>query len=134
MPFQPGISGNPNGRRPGQKNRKAALIESLFEGEVEAVGRKTLELALAGDTVALKIILDRVAPAPRGRKVRFRLPQLTSASDLVAALNSVLRAVSHGILTVDEGSSLSGAIESGVRVIEVAELGERIAALEARLL
>jgi len=134
MPFQPGISGNPNGRRPGQKNRKAALIESLFEGEVEAVGRKTLELALAGDTVALKIILDRVAPAPRGRKVRFRLPQLTSASDLVSALNCVLRAVSHGILTVDEGSSLSGAIESGVRVIEVAELGERIAALEARLL
>jgi hypothetical protein len=38
MPFRPGKSGNPAGRKKGVRPRKAAL----FEIEVEAVGKKTL--------------------------------------------------------------------------------------------
>jgi hypothetical protein len=100
MPFPPGQSGNPGGRKKGVRTRKAALIESLFASEIEAVGKKTLDLALGGDTVALKMILDCVCPPPRARRVQFRVPAITDASDVVTALNCTLRAVSNGVLTV----------------------------------
>jgi hypothetical protein len=106
MPFLPGQSGNPAGRKKGVRTRKAALIESLFESEVEAVGKKTLELALGGDTAALKAILDRIYPPPRGRRIQFRIPSITGAHDVVLALNAVMRAVGNGVLTIDEGAAL----------------------------
>jgi Family of unknown function (DUF5681) len=131
--FVPGISGNPTGRRPGSKTKKQQLVEALFEGEVAEVARKAVELARAGNTDCIRLILDRVAPAPRGRRVRFRLLQVSSTDDLVRAVNCILKAVSSGTLTVEEGHALASAVELGGRIFEVAELGERIAALEARL-
>jgi hypothetical protein len=50
--FPPGVSGNPAGRLPGTKNRATKEAEELLEGEAEALARKAVELALAGDTVA----------------------------------------------------------------------------------
>ena len=45
MTFIPDVSGNPRGRRPGVRTRKAALVEALFDDEIQAVGNKCLELA-----------------------------------------------------------------------------------------
>jgi len=133
MPFLPGQSGNPAGRKKGVRTRKAALIESLFESEVEAVGKKTLELALGGDTAALKIVVDRLCPAPRGRRIQFRIPSITGAHDVVRALNAVMRAVGNGVLTIDEGAALSAVIETSARAVEFADLADRVQALENRL-
>jgi len=125
MPFLPGQSGNPAGRKKGVRTRKAALIESLFESEVEAVGKKTLELALGGDTAALKIVC--------GRRIQFRIPSITGAHDVVRALNAVMRAVGNGVLTIDEGAALSAVIETSARAVEFADLADRVQALENRL-
>src|SRR5437867_3201999 len=52
--FQKGRSGNPGGRRPGCRNRVTQTAEVLLEGEAEALTRKAIELALEGDTTALR--------------------------------------------------------------------------------
>jgi len=64
-PFRPGQSGNPRGKEKGTRNLATMLLEALLEGEAEEIGRKTIELALAGDSRALKACLDS-ARVPRG--------------------------------------------------------------------
>jgi hypothetical protein len=129
----PGISGNPAGRRPGTKTRKQALVESLFEGEVAEIAKKALELARAGNTECIRIVLDRVAPVRRGRPVHFKLPQVSDAADVVECFNGILRSCANGTLTIEEAQALASVVEAGSRAILVRELEDRIARLETRL-
>src|SRR4051794_31872211 len=80
-PFEPG---NP-GRPPGARHKATLAIEALLEGEAEAIGRKCVDLALGGDTLALRLVLERIAPVRRGRPVCFALPPLDAAVDLPGA-------------------------------------------------
>jgi hypothetical protein len=125
-PFEPG---NP-GRPPGSKHKATLAVEALLEGEAEAIGRKCVDLALGGDTLALRLVLERIAPVRRGRPVCFALPPLDAAADLSGALGAVLAAVASGELTTDEASSLAGIIEMRRRSLELVELEQRIGALE----
>src|SRR5687768_6523834 len=59
--FRPGNPGRPKGCR----NRATLAALALLEGEAEALARKAVELALAGDTVALRLVLDRLLPKGR---------------------------------------------------------------------
>ena len=56
--------GNP-GRPRGARNKSTLAAMALLEGEAEALTRKAVELALGGDTVALKLVLDRILPRER---------------------------------------------------------------------
>ncbi len=58
------------------------VAEQLLDGEAKALTRKVVELALAGDTVALKLCLERILPIRRGRPVPFALPPIESVFDL----------------------------------------------------
>src|ERR1700726_2110371 len=69
--FAPGISGNPRGRRPGTRNRATAVAAQLLEGEAPRLIRRCIELALAGDTTALRLCLDRILPPVRDRPVQL---------------------------------------------------------------
>ena len=61
-PFRPGVSGNLAGRLPGTRNRATMAAEALLDGEAQALTRKAIELALAGDTTALRLSLERIVP------------------------------------------------------------------------
>ncbi|MCJ2136438.1 DUF5681 domain-containing protein, partial [Methylobacterium sp. J-026] len=52
-PFGQGQSGNPGGRPKGARNRSTEALETILDGESEALTRKAIEMALEGDTVAL---------------------------------------------------------------------------------
>jgi hypothetical protein len=84
-PFEPGQSGNPKGRPKGSRNKATVLAERLLDGEAEGFVRKVIEKALAGDSAALRLCLDRVVPLRRGRLVTFALPKIESAKDVPAA-------------------------------------------------
>jgi hypothetical protein len=131
--MQPGVSGNPTGRRAGTKTRKQALVESLFEGEVAEIAKKALELARAGNTDCIRIILDRVAPVRRGRPVNFKLPRVSDAADIVECFNGILQSCANGAFTIQEAQALASVVEAGSRAILVRELEDRIERLEARL-
>ena len=77
--------GNP-GRPLGARNKATLAALALLEGEAEALTRRCVELALAGDTTALRLCLDRLLP--KGRAVRLHLP-LRTLADLDAATDAV---------------------------------------------
>lgn len=73
-----GISGNPAGRPKGARHKTTVAVEALLAGQAEGLTQKAIELALAGDTVALRLCLDRLAPPRRTPSVDVELPPLES--------------------------------------------------------
>jgi hypothetical protein len=67
----------------------------LLDEEAEALTRKAVELALEGDTVALKICLDRILPPRRERDVRVNLPSFRSPGDAGEVSAAVFDAVTR---------------------------------------
>ena len=124
--FTTGHAGRPKGAR----NRTTQAVMALLEGEAEALSRKAVEMALAGDSVALRLCLDRLAPPRKDSPVQFALPRMTSAHDAAEAAGAVLQAVSEGELTPTEGAQVMALVDSYRRTLEVTELEARVAALE----
>jgi len=58
------LAGN-NGRPKGSRNKATIAIESLLRGQAEALTQTVVTTALEGDTVALRLCMERVAPAPK---------------------------------------------------------------------
>jgi Family of unknown function (DUF5681) len=58
--FQKGRSGNPAGKPKVARHRATLAAEMLLDGEAEALTRKAVELALAGDVIALRLCLERI--------------------------------------------------------------------------
>ena len=79
--FATGNAGRPKGAR----NRTTQAVLALLEGEAEALSRKAVEMALAGDSVALRLCLDRLAPPRKDSPVQFPLPRMKSARDAAEA-------------------------------------------------
>ncbi|NOD31809.1 MULTISPECIES: DUF5681 domain-containing protein [Ruegeria] len=123
-------TGNP-GKPRGTRNRVTRAVEELLEGQSEAITQKAVELALEGDSTALRLCLERIAPTRKDAPVNFDLPPIKSASDASEAAQAVLQAVSQGDVTPLEGATVMGLIEQYRRVLETTELEKRIAALEA---
>lgn len=129
--FQPGQSGNPNGRPKGSRNAATLALESLLDGEAEALTRKAVELALAGDITALRLCLDRILPPRRDRPIAFEMPPINNAQDARAASAALLGAVSSGNLTPAEASEVGKLIDGYVKSIEITEVLARLDKLEA---
>jgi hypothetical protein len=104
----------------------------MLEGEAEALTRKAIEMALAGDVTAMRLCLERVAPVRKGRTVQFDMPKVETSADIVAALQALLAAVSSGEVTPDEAVSLSAVLEVKRKAIETVEIEARLAKLEER--
>jgi len=126
--FQKGRSGNPAGRQPGSRNQLTIAAEVLLEGEAEALTRRAIELALEGDTTALKLCLERILPQRRSRRVIFDLPPIDRIEDLGKA---VLQEATSGQLFLDEAAALIGMMEFKRKALETIDLEQRLQALEA---
>jgi Family of unknown function (DUF5681) len=130
MPFEKGESGNPAGRPRGSRNRTALLMENLLGYEAEAIGRKAVEMAIKGDMAAIRLCMDRLAPARKDEPVAFELPALEKPADSVAAAATLVAAVAEGELTPSEAAQLAKVIEVYVRAIETKVFDERLTSLE----
>ena len=89
-------SGN-TGRPKGARNKKTLAIESLLEGQAEALTQTAISAALEGDGLALRLCMERIAPAAKDKSVSFSLPNMKDAMDASQAASSVLTAVSEGV-------------------------------------
>src|SRR3712207_2458073 len=108
--FAPGQSGNPAGKPKGTRHRVTLAVEALLEGEADKLTRKAVELALAGDTTALRLCLERIAPPRKERAVAFALPDLATAQDAVRAMVTLVGAAAAGELTPSEAGECSATI------------------------
>src|SRR4051812_41800808 len=129
--FKPGQSGNPAGKAKGTRHRATLAAEALLDGEAEALTRKAVELAKSGDTVALRLCLDRILPARKDRHIPFSLPKLQTGADAVQATAALVQAVAAGELTPSEAAELSKLVESFSKAVELFDLEQRLEALEA---
>ena len=127
---RPFANGNP-GRKRGSKNRTTVVAAALLDGEAEALVRKAVELAKAGNVPMLKLLLSRILP--RERLVELDLPPMNFADDAVATLGAIINAVAEGRISPGEGASLAALIDTYVRAIDINDVVKRIDALETTI-
>jgi len=130
MPFQKGESGNPAGRPRGARNRTTVLLENLFAEDGEAIAHKAIELAKAGEIAAIRMCMDRLAPAAKHEPVVFDLPPLDTAADSVAAAARIVAAVADGDLTPSEAMDLAKVIDVYVGALATKAFEDRLSKLE----
>lgn len=127
--FGPGNPGKPKGAR--HKATQAAL--ALLDGDAEALTRQAVKMALEGDTTALRLCLERIAPPRRDAPVTFDLPRMETAVDAANAAGSVLDAVAQGELTPTEGAHVMALVETFRRTLEMTALEARLTKIESVL-
>jgi hypothetical protein len=103
----------------------------LLAGEGEALTRKAVELALAGDPAALRLCLERIVGPYRERAVEFVMPPIRNAGDLAGAMAAVADAAAQGAVTPREAMQLGHVVEAYVRAVEATEFERRLRVLEA---
>ena len=126
-------AGNPYGGRPkGARNKVTLAVEALLEGQHEALTQAAIDKALEGDGAALRLCLDRIAPARKDAPISFELPPIRSAADTVAASSALLEAVAAGDVTPDEAGRVMALLSAHKALVEAGDLEARITALETK--
>ena len=120
------------GSKKGSRHRVTMAVEALLEGEHEALTRKAVSMALEGDTTAMRLCLDRIAPARKDSPVSFTLPTIRSAADAVTASSALLAAVAEGEVTPDEAGRVMALLTAHKTMVETGDLEARITALEEK--
>lgn len=128
--FRKGQSGNPAGRREGSRNRVTKALDVLLDGQAEALTQKAVDMALSGDAVALRLCLDRIAPARKDRPITFDMPKVETVDDLPKATAALVDGVCRGEITPSEARELGALIEAHAKTIDIADLAERVRRLE----
>ncbi len=131
--WRKGVSGNPAGASTGSRNRVTKAAEALLDGEAETLTRKAVDLALDGDTTALRLCLERIVPLRKDAPVQFDLPPMKGAEDAARAAGAVVAAVAQGELTPTEGAHVMGLVDAYRRALETSELDARLHKVEERL-
>ena len=128
--FKPGRSGNPKGRPVGARNKATIAVESLLDGEAEAITRRCIELAMAGDITAIRICMDRICPPRKERPLSLSLSHPENPSDLAGVMAEVFSAMGRGEITPSEAQVVAGLVEVSRRGFETREIELRLSALE----
>ena len=128
--WKPGQSGNPKGR-PSGSGRVATLRAAMADRVPEIIQMLTTK-ALAGDTAAAKLLLERTIPVLRTQDLPLEIC-LENTGSLTEQGRAVLEAIGRQELDPSGGALLLNAISQLARLTQVDELTERINTLEQRL-
>ena len=120
------------GRTPGARNKTTRAVEALLDGQHEALTQAAIAKALEGDTTAMRLCLDRIAPPRKDSPVSFALPTIRSAADAVEASSALLVAVAEGEVTPDEAGRVMALLAAHKTMVETGDLEARITALEEK--
>ena len=123
--------GNP-GKPKGSRHRATQAAQSLIENQSDAITQKAVEMALEGDTTALRLCIERIAPTRKDVPIEFDLPPMNSAHDAARSASAILAEVATGSITPLEATTVMGLVEQYRRTLETTEFERRIEALEAK--
>jgi len=126
--FGPGNAGKPRGSR----HRTTQAVEALLDGEAEALTRKAVALAMEGDTTALRLCLERIAPPRREAPVTVEIPTIETAGDLPKAIAVLLQAAGRGDLTPGEAGRLAALVGEAGKALELHDIEARLQRLEGQ--
>jgi hypothetical protein len=109
-------------------------LEALLDGDGEAITRKAIDLAKAGNEAALRLCLERLIAPRKERPVRLKLPEDTSTAQGVSlALTAILASAAQGEITMGEAVQLANLLEIRRKVIETQEFERRLGEIENRI-
>jgi len=128
-PFQPGNTFG-QGRPQGSRNKTTKKTQELLDRYCEPITQKAIGMAIKGDSMALRLCMERLYPARRGGYVNVRLGKAQTVADLTGIHEQVFKAVANGQITPAEGETLSSILEDRRRLMETTELEARITQLE----
>jgi hypothetical protein len=108
---------------------KRKRVTQMLGERAESVVKQAIDMALAGDPVALPIVLARIAPAlkPTDEAAPF---QLDVSLPLEQQGLAVLRAIAAGDLTLDQGERMLKLVHSIASLRDVDTLTRRLDELE----
>jgi hypothetical protein len=123
------------GRPMGSRNGVTLAAESLIQGEGEALSRKLIDLALAGNVACLKTAIERLVPVCKSRPVDLPdLPQIKTIADASTLTSFILDAVAEGKVTPVEGEIIGRSCERHLKALEVRDLEQRLVDLEKKFM
>jgi hypothetical protein len=125
---RPFAKGNP-GRKLGSKNKTTVMGHALLKEAEERLVRKAIEVAEAGDGPMLKFLLDRLLPRERC----IELSAIGDGCDSVEQCEAILEAVCTGRIAPNEAAALASLVANYVRIVEFAEVDQRLEAIERGL-
>ena len=123
--FAPGNRGRP----PGTRNRVTGKLHQIFGKGAEAVAKATLEAAEGGDMAAARLVLERLFPPRRPGDHYLEIEMPTEPAEAMA---TVIEAVAGGRLLPSEGEKMATLIRAKADLATLAEIEQRLAALEER--
>jgi hypothetical protein len=130
--WKKGQSGNPDGKKPGSRNKATQMVLAMMEGGAEQITQTIIDAAKAGDLSAARLVLERLAPPMRERPITLDLPAIDNAIGISTAQAAILQAAADGELLPGEAATLAGILESRRKAFETQELENRITALEEK--
>lgn len=120
------------GRPPGYRHKITRAAEELMGAEVERLTRRVIDLALAGDPTALRIVFDRIAPPRRDPPLTdtIELPDLKTPADAAQAVGLIAKAAAEGSISPGEAQALTNIVKTWTEAHALADLEQRVRRLE----
>ena len=115
--FQPGVSGNPNGRPRGATTKQTQWVK-LLEAHAPELINKCVELALKGNEACLRLAIDKLLPRAKDQPVTITLPSGKISPESIEELSDdILRQLESGKITPEQARSLFEVIKAYRNVI-----------------
>lgn len=126
--FQKGKSGNPAGRPKGIQDKRVEM-RALLEPYAPSLIEKAVQLALEGDTTALKLCVDKIVPSikPISESVLIEADK-----SLAVTGKSVVDAMTSGSISVTSGFNVLRSLQAQAKLEEMTIIEERLSALEKK--
>jgi hypothetical protein len=121
------------GRATGSKNKRPSIWSVLPPTAVADLYEAIFKAALAGDTAAARLLLDRLDPAPKGRPVELpELPPVDGIEGAQRAARAVVETMLAGEVSPDEASALLDVVVKALTTVEVRDWSRMLEQLQAQ--
>jgi hypothetical protein len=110
--------------------RAGSLGEFLEPGEDRLLARIAIDKVKAGDAVALRFVVGRLYPRPRGWAIVLDLPPDMRQGNVVAVFDATLQAMAAGEITPEEARTVTLVLDGRLRVLAAWEREARLERVE----
>jgi len=131
--FKPGQSGNKAGRPQGSRNKVSIILDGMLQKEAEAILNKAVKLALNGNSIMIRALIDKLIPNRKENPVKIRLPTIATAADLPKITATILKAAGAGKITISEAANFSKIVDSHRSALEIFEIQTRLSNIENKM-